>query len=137
MSDVDIERVIEENLNGVERRIVRCLQRSDTGYTLLELLKQFSEQSRNIKDVMDAIVSLEEQELIIKDGDKYHTTWMVNISDNPLVCEDGWHCDPECTFLKPSGNDDVDGKCLQDGSDLDWHDFFIANCVNQTKELKE
>ena len=48
----------------------------------------------------------------------------------PAVCEDGWHCDPKCPFLKDPSNDRLNGTCTKSGNELTWHDYYIAECVN-------
>jgi hypothetical protein len=49
-----------------------------------------------------------------------------------IVCEDGWNCDPECPYLKPSENtNDVKGKCGLTGNDLDWYDWYLADCESE------
>ena len=58
-------------MNNLESTILDHIQNSEQGYSPLELVIRYGEV-HNIKSVMDAILSLEKQELIIKDGDKYH-----------------------------------------------------------------
>lgn len=54
-----------------------------------------------------------------------------------LIEEDGWHCDPACPHLLPSKTvGDVYGKCLLKNVDLDWYDYYIAQC-NQVESVEE
>lgn len=51
-----------------------------------------------------------------------------------VVMPDGWHCDPECPYLKPDSDPtNVFGKCSLSGNSLDWHDWYIAECVESQK----
>mgnify|MGYP000238793092 CR=1 FL=1 len=52
----------------------------------------------------------------------------VTPSAKPLVCEDGEHCDPGCPFLNDP-SEDISGKCMKSGNPLDWHDFYMAECI--------
>ena len=53
----------------------------------------------------------------------------VTPSAKPLVCYDGWHCDPQCSFLKHQSKDKLDGRCIKTGNELGWYDYYIADCV--------
>ena len=49
-----------------------------------------------------------------------------------LVMPDGYHCDPECPHLRPDADTtNVFGKCALSGKDLDWHDWYVADCVEK------
>ena len=45
--------------------------------------------------------------------------------NEPRVCDDGWHCDPECPHLH---HHDDDGMCKKYGIKLEWYDYYIALC---------
>lgn len=46
-----------------------------------------------------------------------------------LLCDDGWHCDPDCPFLFDRDGQKIDGECTKLGITLDWYDYYIAACT--------
>ena len=48
----------------------------------------------------------------------------------PAIFIDGWHCDWDCPYL-PYNTGDV---CLYVGHEIDWWDFWIAECKTMIKE---
>ena len=48
----------------------------------------------------------------------------------PLVCEDGWHCEPQCPFMYHKKEI---GMCRIHG-ELDWYDYYIAACVKERND---
>jgi len=46
----------------------------------------------------------------------------------PIICDDGIHCG-ECLNITPYGQqEDLTAKCALSGNDLQWHDYWIAEC---------
>ena len=62
---------------------------------------------------------------------------MANLTkEDAIPCDDGVHCDGECPFLAPYGDEySITAKCNLTGEDLMWYDYWVATgCGEKVKE---
>ena len=61
-----------------------------------------------------------------------------SIKPEPIVANDGFHCDCDCPYLITSNDaNSVEATCAIDGSDIDFYDSYLANCMAEPIETKE
>lgn len=50
---------------------------------------------------------------------------------------DGEWCRGDCPYLKPYGDEwDLTARCEKLGVELTWHDFWLAQCLPDPRDVK-